>query len=58
MGIRNSILLGHYKIDQLVDMLGLKNDSDFTNVFYKLTPSEREIFVKNILDAIEGEDLG
>ena len=57
MGIRNNILLGHYKIDQLIDMLGFKNNSDFTDVFYKLTPSKRKLFVKNILDAIEGEDL-
>ncbi len=57
MEIRNSILLGHYEIDQLIDILGLKNDSDFADIFYKLTPLEKEIFVKNILDAIEGENL-
>ncbi len=55
--IRMKRRLTHYKIDQLIDMLGLQNDSNFTDVFYKLIPAEREIFMKNILDALEEEDL-
>ncbi len=57
MKIRKNKHHTHYEIDQLIDMLGLQNEPEFINIFCKLTPLERELFVENILDATEGENL-